>query len=92
MGILAIEMFKVIKDTLLPILNELFNHNEENNYNFRNSSYFTNSENSLLKWKFYHITVSAWVLIPPSKPQLRNFFCPPGTENLYKTPQADKKP
>ena len=28
---------------------------------------------------------------PPSKPNSSNFFCPPGTENLNKSLQADKK-
>ena len=42
----------------------------------------------LPNWKIY--TVPAWVLILLSKLQPSNFFCPPGTENLYKSPQADK--
>ena len=29
---------------------------------------------------------------PSSKPQLSNFFCPPGTEKFNRYPQADKKP
>ena len=30
--------------------------------------------------------VSAVVMIPPSKPQPNNFFCPPGTKKLNKSP------
>ena len=39
-----------------------------------------------------YIIVSAWVLIPLSKPQTSIFFSPPSTEEMNKTPQADKMP
>ena len=38
---LAIELFKDIKGNSPPILNELFNRNERNNYNLRNHSDFS---------------------------------------------------
>ena len=38
---LAIEIFKDIKDNSPPIVNELFNRNERNNYNLRNHSDFS---------------------------------------------------
>ena len=36
--------------------------------------------------------VSAQVMVPLSKPQPRNFFVLPDTEELKKSPKADKKP
>ena len=44
------------------------------------------------KFACIYIRMSAWVLIPHSKPQPCNFFCLPGTEKLSKSPRADKKP
>ena len=36
--LLAIEMFKIIKGISPPIVNEPYDRNETNNYNFRNPS------------------------------------------------------
>ena len=38
-----------------------------------------------------YIIVSTWVLILPSKPQPRNFFCPTSTKNLNKSPPGRQK-
>ena len=38
-----------------------------------------------------YIIVTTWVLILPSKPQPRNFFCPTSTKNLNKSPPRQTK-
>ena len=59
----------------------------------------------LLPWRIYcrlgsnikpleswaYIIVSTWVLILPSKPQPKNFFCPTSTKNLNKSPPRQIK-
>ena len=65
----------------------------------RQTVFFTSRYFSLLVFSCFHsfhasynLTVSAWVMIPPNKPQPNIFFCRPGPKKINKSPKADKKP
>ena len=57
---LTVEMFKVSKGIIPPIVNEIFNRNEGKIYNLRNPSDFNlpnQWKECLVNWKLYHIYV-----------------------------------
>lgn len=69
-------------------MNVIINKVEANKMLMILSYYYT--EASGTNFKYHQTIMSAWELTP-----LANFnlaiVCPPGTENLYKSPQVDKK-